>query len=240
MLPKLSIIIPAYNEEKRLPPTLKKIDRYLKEKKILAEIIVINDGSTDNTEKIIKSINIMGLNVYSHYPNRGKGYAVKRGLEYSRGEKILITDADLSTPIEEYEKLNMELDKGYDFVIGSRGLTTSEILKPQKWYRQNMGKIFNLFVRTLLKIDFYDTQCGFKLIKGDVGRKIGKYMKIEGFAFDVELIIIARELGYKIKEIPVKWINDEDSKVHIIRDSTSMLIELFHIYLNKKRGIYHC
>jgi dolichyl-phosphate beta-glucosyltransferase len=231
----ISIIIPAYNESGRILPTLNRIDEYFKDRFKCFEIIVVNDGSTDNIDDLVLKANertayikYLGYNV-----NKGKGYAIRQGVNISAGDIIVVSDADLSTPIEDVEKLLVQYDNGYDIIIGSRALEESDIVVRQPWWRVLMGKIFNRFVRFLLLEEFKDTQCGFKLFKGDIGRKIFKHATVDRFAFDVEILCLAKKAGYRIKEVPIRWVNSPDSKVKPIKDSLQMLKDLVKIRFRK-------
>lgn len=232
----LSIIIPAYNEDKRIKKTLEKILNYLSIISYTWEIILVDDGSTDrtsdNSREIIKDTRLI---VIKNPVNMGKGYSVKKGILASKGEIVLFLDADLSTPIEEMDKMLLWIEKGYDIVIGSRALPDSIIELPQAWYRQSMGKIFNLLIRAFVLKGFKDTQCGFKCFKREAAMRIFELQRLSGFAFDVEILLIARKFGFNIKEVPVRWINSPESKVHIIKGSLSMLMELFKIWYYWKR-----
>jgi len=237
----LSIIIPAYNEEKRIPLTLKKISEFLKTKDFLYEIIIIDDGSQDATSKIVEEFSkdkYNELRLIRLDKNYGKGFAVRKGILVSRGEYILFTDADLSTPIEELDKLLFFIKNGYDIVIGSRGLKQSQLIRRQVWYREKMGKIFNLLVRILILKGIKDTQCGFKIFKTEVAKKIFLKTKINRFAFDVEVLFIAKKFNYKIKEVAITWKNRYASKVHIIKDSIIMLMDILRIFIYNLLGHY--
>jgi len=227
----ISIIIPAYNEELRIQPTIERTYSYLGEKFREFEIIVVDDGSTDGTVSVVENlVRDLGNIRLIHYPgNSGKGHAVKTGALASQGDFLLICDADQSTPIEELEKLLPFLPKEFDIAIGSRGLRESDIVVRQPWYRERMGKTFNMLVRTLVIGGFKDTQCGFKLFRGDVARRLFRKSLISGFSFDVEILFLAEKEGLRIKEVPVKWLNSPHSRVRIVSDSLKMFIELFKI-----------
>ncbi|MGB2629643.1 MAG: dolichyl-phosphate beta-glucosyltransferase [Candidatus Omnitrophota bacterium] len=228
----LSVIIPAYNEEKRLKNTLEGVSGYLSTQKYDFEIIIVDDGSDDRTFKIAEDFtknNPSKITVLRNEKNRGKGYSVKKGVLASKGEFVLFSDADLSTPIKEIDKLLGFIDKGYDIVIGSRSTAGSDVRIRQPLYRQMMGKTFNLFVKALLFKDFNDTQCGFKLFRGDVARTIARELEIDGFCFDVEVLYIAKKKGYKIEEVGVAWVNSPQSKVQIVNSSIGMFFDLFKI-----------
>lgn len=235
----LSIIIPAYNEEKRIGSTLIKMLNYLSAKDYSWEIIVVDDGSTDRTiEKARELIKDERLKVLKNPVNAGKGYSVKQGVLASKGEVILFSDADLSTPIEELDNMLSWIERGCDIVIGSRALPESVIKLSQPWHRQTMGKIFNLIVRAFVLSELKDTQCGFKCFKRETTFKIFNLQRLNGFAFDVEILYIAKKLGLTIKEQPVKWINSPDSKVNLFKGPLSMFRELFTIKLYVIKGYY--
>jgi dolichyl-phosphate beta-glucosyltransferase len=228
----ISIVIAAYNEEKRISPSLFKIKEYLTGQDMDYEIIVVDDGSTDRTRKIAADLipDIPHLKVISYETNRGKGYALKTGVLASDGDVVLLTDADLSTPIEELSKLLPLISDGkYDIAIGSRALALSEIIRKQPWWRQSMGKLFNKIVKVLIVDDFRDTQCGFKVFSGDAARNLFSQAQIDRFAYDVEILALAKKKGYRILEVPIRWINSPESKVNPFRDSLQMLCDLLRI-----------
>ena len=236
----LSVIIPAYNEERRILCTLNKIQKYLDINFPDYEIIVVDDGSMDRT---IESVNLFSqqnnrINLIKNGVNRGKGYSVKNGFLYAKGDYVLFTDADLSTPIEDIEKLLPYFRDGYDITIGSRALKDSDVQIHQPWYRETMGKIFNFLVRILAVRGFKDTQCGFKCFTKQSALDICKRQNMERFSFDVEMLYIAKRLGYRIKEVPITWLNQPETKVNAIKDSVSMFIDLFRIRVNDARGKY--
>ncbi|MDX1920889.1 MAG: glycosyltransferase family 2 protein [Candidatus Caenarcaniphilales bacterium] len=227
----LSILIPAYNEKERLPSTLDSYLKFLEERTNYDyEIIVIDDGSSDGTAEEVKKLSLPKVKVVVLEKNMGKGAAVKAGVINSQGEMVLICDADGSTPISELPKLTHELKSGIDLAIGSRN--NQELIgEKQPPFRVFLGKFFNKLVRILLKANIKDTQCGFKLMKGDLARSVFSEMKINGFCFDVELLYLAMQRKSQVKEIPVIWINDERSKVNVITDPIKMFIDLFRIKL---------
>ncbi|MCK5451490.1 MAG: glycosyltransferase family 2 protein [Candidatus Omnitrophica bacterium] len=232
---KLSIVIPAYNEAMRIENTLSGIKSFMDNKKISYEVIVVDDGSTDETSKISKKSSLAKagcLKVLKNDNNSGKGYSVKRGVDEASGELILFSDADMSTPIDEFDNLSKMLDDGFDVVIGSRALGSSDVIIKQPFYRQTMGRIFNFVLHTLLGEKFKDTQCGFKLFTKNAAKNIFKEISIDGFAFDVEALSIARKYGYKIVEVGVKWENSNGSKVHPVLSSLEMLRDIIRVKLN--------
>jgi dolichyl-phosphate beta-glucosyltransferase len=237
----LSVVIPAYNEEERLPMTLKRTYDYLSTRSVSFEVIVVDDGSTDRTvamaERFFRSRK--GGTVLKNLGNHGKGFSVKRGVLRARGRYILFSDADLSTPIEELDKLLQPIQDGScDIAIASRGHRESDVRVPQPWYRKTMGQIFNIFVQLLAVRGIKDTQCGFKCFKKDAAMRIFPQQQLTGFGFDVEILYIARKAGYAIREVPVAWINSPKSRVHVITDSARMFSDLWRIRLNDLRGRY--
>ena len=227
----ISIVIAAYNEENRIVPSLFTIRDYCTTKNIDYEIIVVDDGSTDRTRAIAtgKKPQIPHLTVIGYNTNMGKGYALRTGVLSSKGDFVLLTDADLSTPIEELSKLLHMIHNKCDIAIGSRALALSEIIKKQPWWRQGMGKFFNKIVKTLVIADFNDTQCGFKLFSGQSARNLFKEAQINRFAYDVEILALAKKRGYRILEVPIMWINSPQSKVNPLKDSVQMFFDLLKI-----------
>lgn len=242
----LSIVIPVFNEEKRLPESLKLIFDYCNDRSFSSEIILVDDGSTDNTKEIASETAFqycqsqrVSFRLISYQPNQGKGYAIKTGMLASKGKLALFTDADLSTPITETEKLINMIKAGYDIAIGSRYLPESFIEIRQPLYRRFMGRIFRWLVNWLAVGDVKDTQCGFKLFKQEVIFPIFSRQRIYRFGFDVELLYIAQKLKYKIAETPVRWRNSPYSKVRPFLDSTSMFIDLLRIKLIHRNEKYY-
>lgn len=228
----LSIIIPAYNEQERLALTLSKIHSYCNSQAYGYEVIVVDDGSTDSTREtaLDNPLNETGrLRILNNHHNHGKGYSIKRGIMVSRGDYVLFSDADLSTPIEETGKLFSVLNEKYDIAVGSRSIKGAQIKVRQPFYREYMGKFFNKLVRFFVLKGIIDTQCGFKLFKGKVARDIAAQIRIDGFAFDVEMLYLAKLKGYKIKEVPITWIDSPQSKVRIIDSSLRMFLDLLKI-----------
>lgn len=228
MTPSISIIIPAFNEEDRIIKSIQKIKDYFDEKGYNYEIILSDDGSTDNTVSMcIKTF--PDLRIIKSQKNSGKGAAVKKGMLAGKNDILLFTDADLSTPIYEIEKIIYSLSQGFDVAIGSRALDYQMIKEHQPFYREFMGKIFNKIVQLFVFEGISDTQCGFKAYKKSVAHDIFKRSKINGYSFDVESLYLAKILNYNIDEIPVEWFNDERSKVNPLTDSLKMLLEIFKI-----------
>lgn len=229
---QLSIVIPAYNEAQRIGPTLDRIFAWLDTQSFgpNSEVIVVDDGSKDATVALCESrIRAEArLRVVCNETNRGKGYSVSHGVRVSHGEQVLFSDADLSTPIEAYVDLVKALET-HDIAIGSRALPTSDLRKRQPLYREMMGRTFNLFVQTLVFPGIRDTQCGFKLFRREAALACFSRRKIDGFAFDVEVLYIARRLNLTVKECPVIWINDEASRVDPIRHSLQMIRDIAKI-----------
>ena len=235
---ELSIVIPCYNEEKRIVPTLNTLFSFLKHHPSINEyeVIVVDDGSKDKTLQVIPSH--QHLKVIPHQVNQGKGGAVRTGVLNAKYENILFMDSDLATPLEELDKLSPVLQQGYGIVIASRNLPGSNIITKQPKYRQLAGKTFPLLVRLLSGLPYRDTQCGFKLMKAAPGKEIFKRLTIMRFAFDVEMLFIAEKLGYKTAEVPITWIDQSGSTVHFFRDSWRMLKDLFRIRINDLKGRY--
>lgn len=225
--PYLSVIVPAYNEEVRLAESLPRIFEYLAAQPYTSEIIVVDDGSSDRTSELATRLGAgHNCRVLRNEPNRGKGYSIRRGMLEARGQYRVFSDADLSTPIEEIEKFWPFVNDGYAVVIGSRAVAGSDLVVRQRFYRELMGRTFNLFVQLLLVGGIRDTQCGFKLFSAEAAKAVFPRQTLTGFSFDVELLVLARKLGFQIKEAPVRWINSPASKVSAWRDSTRMFYDL--------------
>lgn len=231
----ISIVIPAYNEENRLGRTLEKIHSYCRKKRSDYEVIVVDDGSKDRTVKIAQKFK--NTKVLKNKGNKGKGYSVRHGVMNASKDLILFSDADLSTPIEMLDRLLPYADK-YDIVIGSRKAKGSDIKVKQPFYRSFAGKLFPLIVNLFLVRDIKDTQCGFKLFKNKVAKKLFSMQRITRFSFDAEILYIAKKKKYSIKEVPVIWENDPNSKVNIIKDSFRMFKDLLRIRFYDLTGNY--
>ena len=227
----LSVVVPAYDEEERIGQTLTSIVSYLQKQDFLSEVIVVDDGSQDRTsERAARALQGMDrVRIIKLPPNLGKGAAVKEGVLQAQGDFVLFSDADLSTPIEELEKFWPWTGQGFDVIIGSRALPGADIQVRQFFFRELMGKTFNVFIRLFLMKGIPDTQCGFKLFRKDVAKNVFPLVEIKGFSFDAEALYLCRRRGYNIKQVPVVWRNSRQSKVKIIRSSLGMLLDLWKI-----------
>lgn len=246
MLPDISIVIAAYNEENRIADSLNRIEAYRRARDLSTEVIVVDDGSTDNTPLLVfaLSLEVEGLRLIRYPRNRGKGYALRTGVLSSRGRMVLLSDADLSTPIEELERLTPHIDsESHQVAIGSRAHALSEIVRAQPFWRRGMSRLFNGFVRLLVLDGFRDTQCGFKLFSGEVARSLFAVARIDRFAYDVEILSLAHRNGYRIVEVPIKWSDSAGSKVRPLLDSLQMAADLVRIRLarsgNPSSGARH-
>ncbi len=244
-LVSLSVVVPCYNEETRVPAFVRSFDEFLRlhGEKIFSlfenlEVVFINDGSRDNTEKLLAEavLELSHKNVVARYEsllkNQGKGAAVRRGFQLSQGDVVLMTDVDLSTPLVDFFKL-YETDG--DLVLGSRAVKESRILKKQSRGRPQLGRYFNSFTRLLTGIPFLDTQCGFKLLKGDLARRLASQMTENRFAFDVELVLLANREGAQIREVGVEWTHQEPTRVVVWRDGIQMLMRVLVMAANYGR-----
>jgi dolichyl-phosphate beta-glucosyltransferase len=237
----LSVIIPAYNEERRLPKTLFDVDQYLKKQPYKYEIIVVNDGSKDKTAEVVNGLKtkIAGLKLIDNKENHGKGFVVKQGLLAAEGEYRLFMDADNSTSVNQVEKMLPFFKEGFDIVIGSRDVKGAVLANPQPFIRRFVGNIFNLMVQSVVGLwGIWDTQCGFKALSHRAAREIMPRCRIDRWAFDPEILAVGRKLGYKIKEVPVVWVNDAESKVKL-RSTIKMALDLFVISCNLLIGRYN-
>lgn len=239
--PALSIVIPAYNESADIEATLEAAEATLRHADLRGEIIVVDDGSRDATAQLAARYaeGHPSVRLMRNERNRGKGYSVRRGILEARGEIVLFTDADSSTPLSEMHKLLAAIRSGgADGAIGSRALPESSIERPQPWFRRTMGWVFRQLVRMFILPGFRDTQCGFKAFRAEAAREVFRRVTLEGFAFDVEALFIARKLGYHITEVPVRWLDSHDSRVHPVRDPARMFFDLLRIRLRALRGAY--
>jgi dolichyl-phosphate beta-glucosyltransferase len=241
--PELSIVIPAYNEEKRLPRTLTQLRDYFARERWAAndlEILVVDDGSTDGTVKVAEewARDVPSLRIARNGTNRGKGYSVRHGMLEARGRIGLFTDADLSSPIAELPKLLTAIADGNDVAIGSRAVDRTLIEVHQSPYRELAGIIFNGFVRLFTGLPFHDTQCGFKAFVRERSRVVFEQQRIERFGFDPEVLFLAKRHGLRAAEVAVRWAHDPATKVHVIRDSLLMFGDLVYIRWNWILGRY--
>jgi dolichyl-phosphate beta-glucosyltransferase len=235
--PTLSVVIPAYNEVSRLPATLARLREAISERTGGTEIVVVDDGSTDATAEAVREMGGRELVLLRHEPNRGKGYAVRRGMLAARGRRRLMTDADLSTPIEDLPLLEERLDDGADIAIGSRAVAGARIEVHQPRYREMMGRVFNRLVQVLLLPGLQDTQCGFKLFSAAAAERAFGSCRLDGFSFDAEALYVARRRGLRIDEVPITWRNDAASRVSLGGGGAAFL-DLFRIRLLAWRGAY--
>ncbi|MGA2964599.1 MAG: dolichyl-phosphate beta-glucosyltransferase [Terriglobales bacterium] len=235
-----SFVIPAYNESERIRPTLDEVLRYTKEQNWDAEILVVDDGSTDDTAQIVREYGKRHAQVLlvENPGNRGKGYSVRNGMLHARGEISLFTDADLSSPITEAPKLFDAIGQGADLAIGSRWLQTELQTARQPLYRQAFGRIFNLALRLILGLGFADTQCGFKAFRRDAAQRIFPLQKIERWGFDPEILFLARRAGLRVAEVPVLWAHSQGTRLHPLRDGLRMFVEVLRIRWNAMTGKY--
>ncbi len=238
----ISIVIPAYNEERRLPATLSAVCAYLARRAWrFAEILVVDDGSTDGTCRVAEDFarSHSQVRLLRNPGNRGKGYSVRHGVLEARAEWVLFTDADLSAPIEELDRLIAACaSRNAQVAFGSRALDRSLIAVHQSWFRETSGRVFNLLTRLATGLPFLDTQCGFKLYEAKAAREIFGRQRLERFGFDAEVLFIARLLGYACVEVPVRWSHSEGTKVSMFRDSVNMFLDLLRVRWNQIRGRY--
>ena len=235
--PFLSIVVPAYNEARRIRGTLEQVCRFRASKPYAVELIVVDDGSTDQTLQTVAEF--PGIRLVRNDRNHGKGYTVRHGVLEAAGKFALFTDADLSTPIEEADKLISALQShGADVAIGSRALRRELIGIRQPWLRDAGGRFFNLFVRAFTGLRLHDTQCGFKLFNRSSTRRAFEKLRIEGFGFDPELLFLIKNGGGKILEVPVRWNDNPATKVRFMRDSAEMVMDLVSIRWRSLMGMY--
>ncbi len=238
--PRLSIVIPAYNESARIEAALASVLDCVDARSWDADILVVDDGSTDNTPTIVQQWMEQHprLHLIQNPGNRGKGYSVRNGLLQAAGEIVMFTDADLSAPIEEAERLIEAIDRGADVAIGSRWLDKQKQTVYQPLYRRFFGRCFNWVTRKVIGLPFKDTQCGFKAFRRDAAQTIFRLQTIERWGFDPEILFIARKLKYTIVEVPVTWGHDERSRISYLKDGMKMLEEMGQIRTNSVRGRY--
>ncbi len=241
LTPYLSVVIPAFNEESRLGATLDRVYAYLAGQGRPFEVMVVDDGSTDGTVSLVEAHAAKNpmVRIVLNVTNRGKGFSVRHGVEEARGAYILFSDADLSTPIEDLEKLFPKLlNEGYAIAIGSRSIRGADVRVHQPWYRELMGKVYNKIVRFCTLRGFKDTQCGFKLFTAEAAKRIFAKQRIERFSFDVEALYLARKHGYRIAEVPVTWYDSPRSRVSIASDPMRMFLDVLKIRYYDWKGYY--
>ena len=237
MQDSLTIIIPAYNESQRILKTLTEIDNYITKKSTsnLINVLIINDGSTDLTKEVItewiqkNSKNKKSFEIVSYMPNRGKGYAIREGFKRAEDDFVLYTDADGASPIEEVEKLLYWINNGADVACGSRILQSENTTVEMSFKRRFTGLVFHIILRLCGLANLKDTQCGFKVFKKVIAKKLAESQKCFNYSFDIEYLFLVKKFGYKIKEVPVNWYHVEGSKVNLLRDSIKMLFEVLKI-----------
>lgn len=236
--PLLSIVIPAHNEEFRLPPSLAKIDAFLQTQPFSAEVIIVENGSSDHTVDVARAF--AADHPYVHViavTTRGKGLAVKAGMLAAQGDYRFICDVDLSMPIEELTRFLPPNSDGYDILIATReGKGARRIGEPE--YRHLMGRINNLIIKVMAVPDFQDTQCGFKLFTRHAAEDLFNVQRMAGIGFDVELLFLAGKRGYRVREVPITWYFDPDSRMRLVQDSLRMLLEILEIRRNWREGVY--
>ena len=239
--PKYSIVIPAYNERLRIIATLDAVVACVRRERWDAEVIVVNDGSTDETADLVRDFmrNAPEVRLMENPSNRGKGYSVRNGLVHAQGNIVMFTDADLSAPIDEADRLFAAIEQdGADIAIGSRWLATSRQTHRQPLYRQFFGRCFNALTRMVMRLPYADTQCGFKAFTRDAAQTVFQLQTIERWGFDPEILFIARKRRFKVKEVPVSWAHDARSRISYLRDGLQMLKELAIVRWNALLGRY--
>ncbi len=238
--PQISIVIPAYNESARIETALERVLACVNERRWDAEVLVVDDGSTDETAVIVQRwmARHPQLQLFENPGNRGKGYSVRNGLLQAAGQIVMFTDADLSAPIEEAERLFAAIAAGADVAIGSRWLDKQRQTKHQPLYRRFFGRCYNWLTRTVMGLPYKDTQCGFKAFRRGAAKCIFPLQTIERWGFDPEILFIARKLGFRVEEVPVTWGHDERSRISYLRDGSQMLREMVEIRSNSLRGRY--
>jgi dolichyl-phosphate beta-glucosyltransferase len=238
--PTYSIVIPAYNESARLPATLAKVLAYVHAQGWDAEVVVVNDGSRDNTADIVHEFAAKdpALRLVQNPGNRGKGYSVRNGMLSARGRVVLFSDADLSSPIEEAPKLFQALEQGADIAIGSRWLQAETQTQRQPLYRQIFGRVFNLLLRLTLGLNYKDTQCGFKAFKQRAAQTVFPLQRIDRWGFDPEILFLARKFGFKVQEVSVAWGHSGGTRINPLSDGTRMFLEMLRIRWYALTGKY--
>ena len=236
----LTIVVPAFNEENRLAPAVQELAAFARAQAMSYELIVVDDGSRDGTASLVHRLsqNAPEVRLIRLASNQGKGYAVRTGVVNGRGRLILFADADGATPASEFARLEAAIEAGADVAIGSRALRSTGVAVQARWYRRLFGRAFHLLVRTLTVKGIQDTQCGFKLFRGPVAHDLFGRMRMSGFSFDVEVLLMAQRQGYRIAEVPVNWHHVPGSRISLLRDSLRMARDLFIIRANAARGLY--
>ncbi len=239
--PFLSLVFPAYNEERRIARCLESAREFVKLESRPVEVIVVDDGSRDRTVDIARRFqDELPLVIVNSPRNEGKGRAVARGVLLAQGEFVLFSDVDLSTPLADAYRLISALEEGSDVAIGSRALADSEVLVRQSWVREHMGKVFNWIARRTAFHGISDSQCGFKAFRREVARRLFEHQRVSGFAFDAEILYLAQRWGYRIREVPVHWVNSPASQVHLFTDPCKMLFDILRIrWLHRHDGWAH-
>src|ERR1035441_87207 len=239
--PKYSIVIPAYNESARIPATLASVVACVRAQGWSAEVIVVNDGSTDSTAQLVRDFarEAAEVRLIENPGNRGKGYSVRAGILQAQGEVALFTDADLSAPIEEAERLFDAIRQGADIAIGSRWLESARQTHRQPFFRQVFGRCFNAVTRAVMRLPFADTQCGLKAFTRQAAQTVFQLQTIERWGFDPEILLIALKRGFRVVEVPVSWANDERTRMSYLRDGIKVLEEIIIIRWNAFRGRYN-
>jgi dolichyl-phosphate beta-glucosyltransferase len=239
--PSYSIVIPAYNEERRIPATLESVVSWIRAKRWYAEVLVVNDGSRDRTAEVVRAFaeGAPEVRLVENPGNRGKGYSVRHGMLEALGEVVMFTDADLSAPMEEAQGLMDAIAEGAEIAIGSRWLESTRQTIRQPLYRQLFGRCFNLVTRAVMGLPFADTQCGFKAFTRTAAQTVFQLQTIEGWGFDPEILFIALKRGFRIKEVPVTWAHDERTQMSYLEDGARMLQDLAHVRWNALMGRYN-
>lgn len=236
----ISVVVPAYNEQDRLEPTVRDTVAYFRGRETVVEILVVDDGSRDSTAALVRRLgaSFPEVKLIRLPANAGKGYAVRAGVINARGRLVLFADADGATPIAEIERLEAAIAGGADVAIGSRVTRSDGVRVNARFYRRIIGRAFHYLVKTLTVSGFQDTQCGFKLFRGDVAQDLFTRMRMKGFSFDVEVLIMAQRQGYSVSEVGVNWTHQPGSRVNLVTDSLRMARDLFIIRGNLIRGWY--
>ena len=238
--PAYSLVIPAFNEGTRLSNTLEKVLGYIAQHECEAEVIVVNDGSRDNTADLVRAFAAKNpiLRLVENPGNRGKGYSVRNGMLSARGRVMIFSDADLSSPIEELPKLLKALADGADIAIGSRWLRSELQTQRQPLHRQLFGRVFNLLLRITLGLGFRDTQCGFKAFRRRAAQTIFPLQRIERWGFDPEILFLARKFGFRVQEVPVAWGHSGETRIHPLADGSRMFLEMLRVRWYDLTGKY--